>query len=231
MMQRWGEDALRFMCDASEYGSFYKTLAEELLPYLPRDGHICDAGCGLGYLSQTLAEHCAHVTAIDIAQAPIDSLASRCTEDHLHIRCENIFDISDTFDAMIFCYFGKTEEILNLAKKLCSGQVIVIKRDCSEHTFSLGQVRRKRHSVENIRQALRDRGIPFVQKQLCIEMGQPFRCLEDAMRFFELYNKSDQAVTLDLVEKRLIRTESREFPLYLPSIRKMEMIVFSTTDL
>jgi len=231
MMQRWGEDALRFMCDASQYGTFYTELTNELLPYLPKNGHACDAGCGLGYLSQALAKHCAQVTAIDVAQAPLTSLSLRCEESNLHIQCENIFEIDDMFDAMIFCYFGKTEEILRLAKKLCRGRAIVIKRDCSEHTFSLGEVQRKRHSVENIQQALSNRDVPFVEKQLRIEMGQPFRSFEDAMRFFELYNKSDQAVTAELVKKRLITTDNEEFPYYLPSVRKMEMIVFSAKDL
>ena len=57
MMQRWGTDAIRFMTDASEYGDYYRQLTTKLLPYLPLNGHICDAGCGLGYLAQEIAEY------------------------------------------------------------------------------------------------------------------------------------------------------------------------------
>ncbi len=219
------------MRDASEYGTFYRELMQELLPHLPKDGHVCDAGCGLGYLSEGLAKHCAEVTAIDIAAEPLAALKERCTADNLHIRCENIFEIKAQFDAMIFCYFGKTEEIFTLSKRLCNGKVIIIKRDCSEHTFSLGEVKRKHHSVDDLVQTLQNREVPFAQKQLRIEMGQPFRSFEDAMCFFALYNKSDQAVTSDLVEKRLTKIDNGEFPFYLPSIRKMEMIVFFSKDL
>ena len=55
MMQGWNRDAVRFMQDASEYGSHYELLADELMRWLPRNGHVCDAGCCLGYLSQELA--------------------------------------------------------------------------------------------------------------------------------------------------------------------------------
>ena len=58
MMQWWTPDAVRFMRDASEYGAHYTLLSEYLMRWLPADGHVCDAGCGLGYLAQALAAHC-----------------------------------------------------------------------------------------------------------------------------------------------------------------------------
>ncbi len=231
MMQRWGTDAVRFMQDASEFGQHYAHLAAEVLPHIPKDGHICDAGCGLGYLSEALAEHCAQVSAIDISKAATDILKSRCTAENITVRCEDVFALNERFDAMIFCYFGKNDEILHLAKKLCRSKIIVIKRDCSEHTFSIGEVKRKHHSVEDLSQLLTDREVPFFKKYLQIELGQPFRNFDDAMRFFELYNKSDQALTPASVKSRLVSVENEEFPLYLPSVRKMELIVFSASDL
>lgn len=54
MMQLWVEDMIRFMRDASEYGTYNQELANLLAPELTRDMHICDAGCGLGYLSLAL---------------------------------------------------------------------------------------------------------------------------------------------------------------------------------
>ena len=58
MMQWWTPDAVRFMRDASEYGAHYTLLSEYLMRWLPADGHVCDAGSGLGYLAQALAAHC-----------------------------------------------------------------------------------------------------------------------------------------------------------------------------
>ena len=231
MMQRWGADAIRFMTDASEYGEYYSQLTAELLPYLHRDGHVCDAGCGLGYLAQEMSKYCAQVTAIDRSEAATQALLNRRLPQNMRVLCEDIFTIHEQFDAMVFCYFGRTDEILSLAKKLCKGNVLIVKRDCAEHKFSIGKVEHRRHTVEDTIQALEDLNVPYVQKQISLEMGQPFRNIDDAMTFFRLYNKSDREVELQEVENRLTRTDDPKFPLYLPSQRKMELIVFSASDL
>ncbi|MBE6927768.1 MAG: class I SAM-dependent methyltransferase [Ruminococcaceae bacterium] len=231
MMQRWNPDALRFMSDASEYGSYPRDLANELLPYLPRDGHICDAGCGLGYLAQELSNYCKTVTAIDRAAAPIEAFQKRFAKENLFVFCGDIITIQTQFDAMVFCYFGKTEEILALSERLCKGNVLVVKRDCSAHTFSLGKIDRKRHSVDSLVSELHTRRIPYETKPLSIELGQPFRSLNDAMVFYRLYNKSDKPVEESDVRSRLMKTNDPMFPFYLPSVRHMELIVFDANTL
>lgn len=229
MMQFWTPDAVRFMRDASEYGDFYPRLVEEILPFLPKDGHICDAGCGLGYLASELAKHCKQVTGIDRSVAAIDAMNRR--NSMATGICTDIFEYSEPFDAMVFCYFGRTEEILRLAKKLCKGNAVVIKRDCSEHTFSLGSVEHKKHTVEYTLADFSALGIPFVGKKLSLEMGQPFRSLDDAVAFYRLYDKSGVAITEESVAERLISTGREDFPLYLPSKRQMEIVVFSAKDI
>ena len=231
MMQRWNEDAIRFMKDASEYGTYYRELTAELLPYLPKDGHICDAGCGLGYLASELSKHCKCVTALDSSISAITAMRKRQSIDHINIVCADIFTISDRFDAMVFCYFGRIEEILHLAKKLCRGTVLIIKRDCAEHTFSLGNVEHKKHTMEDTLGTLSALQIPFLKKSIALEMGQPFRSFNDALDFFRLYNKSSTPVSETAVAERLLQTGEPEFPLYLPSQRKMELIVFSARDI
>ena len=231
MMQRWGSDAIRFMTDASEYGEYYRQLTAELFPYLPLDGHICDAGCGLGYLAQEMSKYCAKVTAIDRSEAATKAILKRELPQNMRVLCEDIFTLQEKFDAMVFCYFGRTDEILSLAKKLCKGNILIVKRDCAEHKFSVGEVAHRRHTVEDTIHALENLNVPYVQKQISLEMGQPFRNIDDALTFFRLYNKSDREVELQDVAERLIHTDDAEFPLYLPSQRKMELIVFSASDL
>lgn len=231
MMQRWGADAIRFMTDASEYGTYNKDLAAILKPFLTTQGHICDAGCGLGYLAQEMSDFCAEVTAIDRSQAAIDAMKTRALPKNLHILCEDIFTIDAQFDSMVFCYFGRTDEILRLSQKLCTGNVLIVKRECAEHTFSLGKVAHRKHTVEDTILRLQELGVAYKQKRICLEMGQPFRDVEDALTFFRLYNKSDREVERSAVEGRLVRTDRRDFPLYLPSQRAMELIVFSAKEL
>lgn len=48
VMFQWNAEKVRFMEDAAAWGDFHARLAAELAPYLPRNGHVCDAGCGTG---------------------------------------------------------------------------------------------------------------------------------------------------------------------------------------
>ena len=52
--------------------------------------------------------------------------------------------------------------------------------------------------------------------------------MEDAMIFFELYNKSDKPVTHIDLEEKLLLTGRSDFPFYYPNMREMELIVFDT---
>ena len=64
-MFSWSADTLRFMADACRRTDFHEKLTALLLPYLKPTDHICDAGCGLGYLSLALSPHAARVTAAE----------------------------------------------------------------------------------------------------------------------------------------------------------------------
>lgn len=229
MMQRWGAEAVRFMRNASEYGNHYELLAAELLSYLPKDGHICDAGCGLGYLSRELAKYCREVTAVDRSEAALSVLREHCPPQNLHICCDDIFTMDARYDAMVMCYFGHTDEILRLAAR-CDGNMIVVRRDCSRHKFSIGTVARNHQNANNLHAELSRMGIAYGTKTLQIELGQPFESVDDAVTFFELYNKSEQAVERGEVQRRLVPTGREDYPWYLPGKRDMELTVFSAND-
>ena len=62
-MFQWNEEKLRFMEDAAAWGDFHARLAATLAPYLPGDGHICDAGCGTGHLSLARSPYVRQVPA------------------------------------------------------------------------------------------------------------------------------------------------------------------------
>ena len=137
IMQFWSAEAVSFMADATEYSDFYRKLTEILLPYLPKDGHICDAGCGLAALGRELSAHCAQVTAIDSSEIAVTAAKSRPLPENMEIFCADLHEVERTFDAMIFCYFGRIGEILEIAGRMCREKVVIIKRSCAEHHFSL----------------------------------------------------------------------------------------------
>lgn len=231
MMQRWSEDTIRFMEDASSFGNYHKELVQALLPYLPLNGHICDAGCGLGHLALELSKKCRTVTAVDASANALRGLMTRQLPENMRVLHGDIFSMDEKYDAMVFCYFGKTEEILRLGSSGCTHKIIVVRRDCSVHRFSGSPVPRKEHSINTLTQVLEERGIPFKTRNIALELGQPFRSAEDALVFFKLYNKSDRSVTPKDLEGKLVQTGRDDFPLYYPNMREMELIIFETDKL
>ena len=77
-MFQWNEEMVRFMRTASEYGDYHRRLVQRMRPALHSADHICDAGCGLGYLSLALAPYVRRVTAADRSEASLDDLRQNC---------------------------------------------------------------------------------------------------------------------------------------------------------
>ena len=231
MMQRWSKDTIRFMEDASVYGNYHKELTRILLPYLPTHGHVCDAGCGLGHLALELSNVCREVTAVDASADALRGLMTRELPHNLKAKHGDIFSMDDRYDAMVFCYFGKATEILQLAESGRTDKILVVRRDCGAHSFSKTTVLRKDHSINSLKQTLEEHGIPYVCRNISLELGQPFRSMDDALQFFQLYNKSDKLIMEKDLEGKLIPVDKAPFTLYYPSVRDMELIVFETKNI
>ena len=226
----WTPDTVRFQRDAALYGGYHRTLAAHLVPYLPQNRHICDVGCGLGYLSRALAPYCKRVTAVDSEQLALDVLR-KDTPENVEVFEGDVFTLSPDrrFDAMVFCFFGTMDDTLLLAKKHCRGKVIVVKRGWSQHRFSPQGASARRDACEDAEQYLRVRGIPFAHETLLLDMGQPFRSKEDAVRFFEAYGS--EAVTFSDVEARLVKTLDTAFPYYLPQEKPLGIFIFDAKEI
>ena len=230
-MQRWSRDTVRFMTDASQYGSYHRHLAQALLPYLPTEGHVCDAGCGLGHLALELTQYCREVTAVDASPAALEALLRGPHPQNLHVLQGDIFQMQGQYDAMVFCYFGKAEEILSVGAQQCRGNILVVRRDCGQHSFSACSVKRKEHSINTLTQRLEELAVPYRTEALSLELGQPFRSFEDALCFFELYNKSSIPIDPESLYRKLMPITHSEFSFYYPNRRDMELIVLSADDL
>ena len=77
-MFQWNEEMVRFMRDASERGDYHQRLVRWMLPDLHPADHICDAGCGLGYLSLALSPYVRRVTAADRSEEALSVLRENC---------------------------------------------------------------------------------------------------------------------------------------------------------
>ena len=213
-MFSWSADTVRFMADACRRTDFHEKLTALLLPYLKPTDHICDAGCGLGYLSLALSPHAARVTGItNVTPLCADVLA---------------YTPPEPFDAMVFCFFGSMEEILAAARRQCRGTVLAVVRDDVCHRFSGAPRAPGCHSFDAACGVLDAHGIPYTAQRAALDFPQPFRTLEDARTFLTLYGGGAPAE--DDLRTKLVSTGDPDFPWQLPGVRRFGMIAFSTEE-
>lgn len=228
-MFRWTDDRIRFMADAAGETDFHRRLAAELLPYLTPEDAVCDAGCGLGHLSLALSPYVRTVTAVEREQRALAVLERELALRHIknvHPCCEDVFvhRPEKPYDAMVFCFFGSIEEILAAAARCCRGTVLAVVRNDARHRFSGKSRGPGRHSYDTACRILTEKGISFTTRTASFAFDQPFRSLEAARRFFELYGGSEDW------RSRLVETGDPEFPWHLPSRREFGLITFQMGD-
>lgn len=218
-MQRWTPEIIRYLLTAAEHSQYYTELARRLAPYLAASDRVCDAGCGVGLLSQALLPYCREVVAADRSEAALAELRRRAAgQPGLQLRLGDLAALppEEPYDAMVFCLFGGVEEALALAARQCAGTVLLVRRDYTHHQFSSG-VRLSGQTAADMERALRRRGLRYQARRFTLEFGQPFRSLDDAEAFFRLYSRDGQLPDRESLAQRLVETGDPEFSLYLPN--------------
>lgn len=237
-MYHWTPDMIRFMADASAYGDFHQRLAELILPYFGTVDHICDAGCGLGDLSVRLAPSVSRITCVDIKPQAAAFLRTHCAAENIrNIKVLegdiNMLQPAEPYDGMIFCFFGQSEEILEIARQQCCGTVAVIKKNYSTHRFSVGNYPTGPDGYSHMQALLVQRQIPFKSRTAALEFGQPFRNFEDIRAFYNCYSrdKDPALLTDEFLRSRVVETGREDFPLYMPHQRQIGLIFFQSGDI
>ena len=233
----WTKDMINFMQDAARYGSYHEELADWLCTEIPNAKHVCDAGCGLGFLSERLCRRFPRVTAADISGEALDRLRSWAAEENvsnLEIRQEDLMSFTPDapYDAMVFCLFGRMREILRIAKRCGAGNVVVVKKAYTHHRFSVSSVPLKDETAEQAALLLREHGVPFRLETREFDMGQPLASLSAAMRFFGAYSKdAPGALTQEAVLQKLTETGDETFPYYVPQRKSLGRFTIHTADI
>lgn len=231
----WTEESARLLWRAYRCGKAGSTLADHIAPHLVQGAHVCDAGCGVGSLSLALAERGFRVTAVDIDDIPLAQLRGAADDallERMEILCSDVQTLHTPFDAMIFCFFGDIGNCLRVSRRLCRGDVFYISRNYEWHRFSAGSHPVRYKGYKDARQTLDALGIPYTWQELTLDMSQPFESMEEARRFFELYNRDEcRMITDDFLKSRLIETAGEEYPLLLPHMRRAGMVHFHAKDI
>ena len=88
------------------------TIIAQIVPDIPQNAHVCDAGCGLGYTSLALARHCARVTAVDTSGVALNVLRETIAAGkirNIEVIEGDLFSmrLGLIYDVMLFCFFGR----------------------------------------------------------------------------------------------------------------------------
>lgn len=229
---------IRFMVDASNYGSYHEKLANVIFPYLQAKTHVCDAGCGLGYLSIALSDRIPLITAIDIKPQAVNVLKKNCTERNIRNIRPITGDIHQIppgkpYDAMIFCFYGRSRDIFEISREQCGGTVVVVKKNYSTHRFSVGKYPSGPDNYNYLLSILNSNGVPHQNREISFEFGQPFRNFEDTRKFFLCYSKDNdpKVLTDEFLRSQVIETGRSDYPIYMPHQRQLGIISFETRDI
>ena len=232
MMYKWTDDMVRFMLDASSDTQYFENLASLIKPYIEHCRTVCDAGCGLGQLADVLSCVGFEVTGADISEKAINQVRKLRSVKPLLCDLSNC-ESSLKWDAMIFNYYGRIDEIVSIAKKHCLKKVIVIKKNYRNHRFSFAEMPIKGYMNINTEDYLSEHGIKFTKTEFSSELGQPFRNIEDAVKFFEIYSRDEDRSLINEknIRKRLVERKDDTFPLYMPHVKKSLVFVLDMEDL
>lgn len=238
-MFKWTQESIAYMDDACRRTDFHRKLAAELQPYLRETDSVCDAGCGLGYLSLSLAPYVGAVTAVERDSQALAVLERELALRHIenvHPCCEDVFAHrpEKPYDAMVFCFFGSMDEILSVARSRCRGTVIAVKRDHRDHRFTVTkQSLEESHGVAAAEARLTELNIPYELKRTAYRFDQPFRNWEEARLFFETYRRRDDAslITDGFLREKLEPTGDAAFPWHIPVVRRAGIFVFQTSKI
>ncbi len=245
-MFEWNPRKIHFRSDAARRTQFHRIIAEKLAEKFddPASVSLCDAGCGLGYLSLALAEYFGRVSAIDISPIALDILRSEAEIRNLtniEIRQEDLLGDPavrpEQYDTMVFSFFGNIDEIMHIARPRCRNKIFILKKNDHHHRFSVSHAIRPYDTMGHALTGLNELDLPFSKEDMSIEDGQPLRSLDEAEEFFNIYARGSdrELITRDYIRSLLTETGDSEFPYYYQrecifSILTVDMAGYGGTD-
>lgn len=233
-MFTWTEESAAFWEDSAIYTGSYEILAARASVHLAPGNSVFEGGCGLGHLSLALARRGYAVTAMDLSPLPLRFLRRNAAREGvpLDIRQGDAFALphGETYDNGVFCFFGSVWETLTWARVHCRDRLILFKKSWGTHRFTRDGTAIRKHTYPLTLGELDRLGVPYTAEVFDVDMGQPFRSLPDAVRFFRLYDPQG-AMTEGDVRARLTETDDHVFPFYLSAIRPVGMIVLRAEDI
>jgi SAM-dependent methyltransferase len=218
----WSEKTIRWMAEASAFTGYHKKLAAVLAETLPGGGTLADLGCGTGLIDLELAPRYERVTCVDVSAEALTSL--RAAADvrglgNIETRLADAKALTERFDDVIAVFFSDADVIVNKLVPTARRGFAAVVHVSPEGKFGPENYRMKKADTASAASALFERlGIEYKRTDMSLEYGQPFRTVEDAREFTRAYSDCPPDAAVDeYLEKNLVATGERDFPLYLPN--------------
>jgi len=225
----WSEKTIRWFADASAFTGFHKKLAALLGERLPGKGTLADVGCGTGLVDLELAPRYERVVCVDVSGEALASL--RCGADargltNIETRLTDACGLSERFDDVIAVFYGDAELFAEKLLPLAKAGFAAVVHASPDGKLGPEDYRLKKTDTASAAAELFSRlGISFTRTDVSLEYGQPFRTVEDAREFTRAYSNCPPDAAVDeYLERNLVATGERDFPLYLPNEKHFSIL-------
>ena len=111
-----------------------------------------------------------------------------------------------------------------IGKHLGVKQQFIVRRLAKQHRFRIKEKREHRYTAQEMMEELYNAQYTCDYYEMAIHFDQPFRNLEEAVQFFEIYNKSQEKISLEDVKNRIEEQDDEEYPYLLPSEKQIGLI-------
>lgn len=225
----WSEKTIRWFADASAFTGFHKKLAALLGERLPGKGTLADVGCGTGLVDLELAPRYERVVCVDVSREALTSL--RCGADargltNIETRLTDACGLSERFDDVVAVFYGDAELFAEKLLPLAKAGFAAVVHASPDGKLGPEDYRLKKTDTASAAAELFSRlGISYTRTDVSLEYGQPFRTVEDAREFTRAYSNCPPDAAVDeYLERNLVATGERDFPLYLPNEKHFSIL-------
>ena len=226
----WDDKSMQWYCNAVEYRSFHREVADYMLEDLPKNPTVCDVGCGIGALTLQLAGRCRHITALDLNAKPTAYLRRLAAErglkdidvitgDFLQMEAP-----AEKYDGLVLCLAGGVERFLSAASAW-SDTLFFVENATNHRSFSsVGRQTKEMYYNEDLK-LLQSMGIRHSYRFFNAPFGQVFTDRADAEAFMHHYNKGESEASIQAaLEARLQPLNHPKYKLFMPNEKPLLMI-------
>lgn len=228
-MFTWTAESVEWYIRAERENHFHRDIADHLKEFVSSGESLTDVGCGLGCVDFALSPFVKNILCVDVEPLVI-------TEVNRQIRetgCGNISAVCcdwqelkhNSCDVLLLCSFGRLSEDLERFLKLCRKKILYVRR--SEKVFSEGFTSEYylKNAVQKEERYAREHGLDVTVRYFMAQAGQPFRNMQEAVRFTEYYRLAPPGQTaMQYLDGRLRVRDGGEYPLYLPNKKEMFLL-------